>query len=76
VTEPSVQVIDAEMAMLGGEVTRRSTGEVMAELEAADEAADAAARAARKAVREQRKAEMSASMHERTASLKQKLHVS
>ena len=48
VDEPVVEVIDAEMDMLGGEVTRRSVAEVMAELEAAEEAADAAAREARR----------------------------
>ena len=43
VTEPAIEVIDGEMAKLGGEVTRRPVVDVMAELEAAEEAADAAA---------------------------------
>ena len=34
VTEPAVEVIDGEMAKLGGEVTRRPVVDVMAELEA------------------------------------------
>ena len=76
VTEPAVEVIDGEMAKLGGDVTRRPTIDVMAELEVADEAAEAAAHEARKAVREQRKADISASMHERVGKLKETLHVS
>jgi len=76
VEEPVVQVIDGEMAMLGGEVTRRPVTEVMAELEAAREAADAAARDARRAVREQHEAELEASVDERVGKLKEKLHVS
>jgi uncharacterized membrane protein len=75
VTEPAVEVIDGEMAKLGGEVTRRPVEDVMAELEAAEEAADAAAREARKALREKRKAELSADLDGRVASLKEKLHV-
>ena len=39
VSEPAVEVIDGEMAKLGGEVTRRPVAEVMDELEAAEEAA-------------------------------------
>src|SRR6478609_7419873 len=35
VEEPAVEVIDAEMCTLGGEVTRRPVADVMAELEAA-----------------------------------------
>ena len=75
VTEPAVEVIDGEMAKLGGEVTRRPVVDVMAELEAAEEAADAAAREARRALREQRKSELSADLDARVASLKEKLHV-
>jgi len=75
VEEPAVEVIDGEMAKLGGDITRRPTFEVMAELEASEDAAEAAAREARKAMHEKRKAEMSGSMHERTAKLKEKLHV-
>jgi uncharacterized membrane protein len=75
VTEPAVEVIDGEMAKLDGEVTRRPVGAVMDELEAAEEAADAAAREARRALREKRKAELSADLDARVASLKEKLHV-
>lgn len=75
VEEPVVEVIDAEMDMLGGEMTRRPVAEVMGELEAAEEAADAAAREARRVVREQRKAELHAGVDERVGKLKEKLHV-
>jgi uncharacterized membrane protein len=76
VEESAVEVIDAEMAMLGGEVTRRSAADVMDELEAAQEAADAAAREARRTVREQHKAEFKVDVDERVGKLKEKLHVS
>ena len=75
VTEPAIEVIDGEMAKLGGEVTRRTADDVMAELEAAEEAADAAAREARRALREKRKAELSTNLDARVESLKEKLHV-
>jgi uncharacterized membrane protein len=75
VTEPAVEVIDGEMAKLDGVVTRRPALDVMAELEEAEEAADAAAREARKALRKERKAELSADLDSRVASLKEKLHV-
>jgi uncharacterized membrane protein len=76
VEEPVVEVIDAEMYQLGGEVTRRSVGEVMGELEVAEDAADAAAREARRVVREERKAKVHAGVDERVGKLKEKLHVS
>jgi uncharacterized membrane protein len=76
VEEPAVEVIDGEMAKLGGEVTRRTVAEVMAELEASEDAARVAAREARRTVREQRKAALSANVHERVGKLKEKLHVS
>ena len=76
VVEPAVEVIDAEMSKLGGEVTRRSAAEVMDELEAAEEAADAAAREARRTLGETRKAELQAGVEERVGKLKEKLHVS
>jgi uncharacterized membrane protein len=76
VAEPAVEVIDGEMAKLGGEVTRRPVAEVMAELEAAEEAAEAAAREARRALREKRKTELTASLEARVGTLKEKLHVS
>jgi uncharacterized membrane protein len=76
VAEPAVEVIDGEMAKLGGEVTRRPVAEVMDELEASEAAAKAAASEARRALREERKAELTASLDERVGTLKQKLHVS
>ena len=75
VTEAAVEVIDGEMAKLGGEVTRRTVADVMDELEAAEEAADAAAREARRTLREERKAELSTNLDARVKSLKEKLHV-
>src|SRR6476646_178636 len=75
VEEPAVEVIDAEMSTLGGEVTRRPVAEVMGELDAAEEAADAAAREARRVVRETRKAEFHAGVDERVGKAKEKLHV-
>ena len=76
VAEPAVEVIDGEMAKLGGEVTRRPVAEVVGELEASEEAAEAAAREARRALREERKAELTASLDARVGKLKEKLHVS
>jgi uncharacterized membrane protein len=76
VEEPAVEVIDAEMYTLGGEVTRQPVGEVMGELEAAEDAAEAAAREARRTLREQREAELHAGVDERVGKLKEKLHVS
>jgi uncharacterized membrane protein len=74
VMEPAVEVIDGEMKKLGGEVTRRSSADVMDELEAAEDAAAAASREARRTVREKRKAEAKASYDERVGKLKEKLH--
>jgi uncharacterized membrane protein len=76
VEEPAVEVVDAEMDKLGGEVTRRSVAEVVGELEAAEAAADAAAREARRTLRETREAEIHAGVDERVGALKEKLHVS
>ena len=76
VAEPAVEVIDGEMAKLGGEVTRRPLNEVMDELEAAEVAAEAASREARKALHEKRKAELTADLDERVSKLKETLHVS
>jgi hypothetical protein len=76
VAEPAVEVIDGEMAKLGGEVTRRPLAEVLDELEAADQAAAAAAREARRELRKERKAKMDADLDERVGKLKEALHVS
>ena len=76
VAEPAVEVIDGEMAKIGGEVTRRSAADVMDELEAVEAAADAAALEAMRTVHERRKAEVHADVDERMGKLKEKLHVS
>ena len=76
VEESVIEVIDAEMYKLGGEVTRRSAAEVMDELEAAETAAEAAASEARRTLREKRKTEVQAGVEERVGKLKEKLHVS
>jgi uncharacterized membrane protein len=76
VEEPAVEVIDGEMAKLGGVVTRQSVGDVETELEAADAAAEAASHEARRTIREKKKAEFKESSDKRTAKLKEKLHVS
>ena len=76
VSEPAVEVIDGEMKKLYGEVTRRPTFEVMAELEAAEDAAEAAAREARRTLHEEHKAEVKAGVDDRVGKLKEKLHVS
>jgi uncharacterized membrane protein len=76
VDEPVVEVIDAEMDMVGGTVERYTVAEVMAEVGAAEDAAEAAAREARRVVREERKAKLSADMHEQVGKAKEKLHVS
>jgi hypothetical protein len=65
VAEPAVEVIDGEMAKLGGEVTRRPVAEVTSELEASEAAAEAAAREARRTLREERKAKVAADFDER-----------
>jgi uncharacterized membrane protein len=76
VEEPAVEVIDGEMAKLGGEVTRRPIADVMDELEVAEMAAEDAAHAARQAIREKKKAELTASLDARVGTLKEKLHIS
>jgi uncharacterized membrane protein len=76
IEEPAIQVVDAQMAQLGGTVTRRPQYEVVNELDAADDAAEAAAREARRTLRQERKAELSENLDERVGKLKEKLHVS
>lgn len=76
VEESVTEIVDTEMEMLGGEVTRRSVVDVVAELGATHEAAEAAAREARRTVREQRKAELHEDLEDRVGKLKEKLHVS
>jgi uncharacterized membrane protein len=74
VAEPAVEVIDGEMAKLGGAVTRRSLDEVMDELEASEMAAEAAAREARRTLHQERKAEAKENLDERVGKLKETLH--
>ncbi len=57
VDEYAVEVVDGEMAALGGTVTRRPAEEVLAELEAAEQAARASEKEARRVMREAKKAE-------------------
>jgi uncharacterized membrane protein len=76
VEETVTEIVDTEMEMLGGEVTRRSVVDVVAELGTMHEAAEAAAREARRTVREQRKAELHEDLEDRVGKLKEKLHVS
>ena len=71
-----LQVAEKVGMRLDGEVTRRPTFEVMAELEAAEDAAEAAAREARRTLHEEHKAEVKAGFDERVGKLKEKLHVS
>ena len=75
VREPATEVVDAEMTQLGGEVIRYPVDEVRAELELAQEAADAAAKEARRTVRAQRTAKVRATVDEKTADVKEKLHI-
>jgi uncharacterized membrane protein len=76
VSEPAVEVIDGEMAKLGGEVTRRPVFEVVDELEAAEFAAEKAALEARRELHKKRTTEMKEDLDERVGKLKEKLHVS
>jgi uncharacterized membrane protein len=81
VDEYALEVVDGEMATLGGTVTRRPAGEVLAELEAAEQAARASEKEARRVMREARKAERAEKREqskekwdERVSALKEKLH--
>jgi uncharacterized membrane protein len=76
VAEPAVEVIDGEMAKLGGQVIRRPVSEVVAELEASEDAANAAAREAQRELMHSRKVEMKEDLDERIGKLKEKIHVS
>jgi uncharacterized membrane protein len=80
VDEYAVEVVDGEMAALGGTVTRRPAEEVLAELEAAEQAARASEKEARRVMREAKKAERAEKREqskekwdERLATLKRKL---
>src|SRR5215212_7650958 len=73
VTEPTTEVVDAEMERLGGVVMRRSVAEVEAELAAAEEAARAAEKEARRKLREERKAEVKGKVQQKLDQLKAKV---
>ncbi len=80
VDEPAVEVVDGEMAVLGGTVIRRPAEEVLAELEAAEEAARASEQEARRVMREAKKKERAEKREqskekwdERVAALKDKM---
>ena len=83
VDEYAVEVVDGEMAALGGTVTRRPAEEVLAELEAAEQAARASEKEARRVMREAKKAERAEKREqskekwdERLSALKDKLTTS
>jgi uncharacterized membrane protein len=75
VDEYTPEVIDTEMAKLGGVVYRRSADAVLADLEAAEEAYRAAEKEADRQAREQRKAERKEDFDQRMAALKEKLGI-
>jgi uncharacterized membrane protein len=81
VDESAVEVVDGEMAALGGTVTRRPAEEVLAELEAAEQAARASEKEARRVMREAKKAERAEKLEqskekwdERLSALKDKMN--
>jgi len=76
VDEYADDVVDAAMTAQGGAVLRRSAGDVLAEIEAAEEAAQEAQHQARKKARERKKAEIDEKYEERKAHLREKLHIS
>jgi uncharacterized membrane protein len=76
VDEYADNVVDAAMTAQGGAVLRRSAGDVLAEIEAAEEAAQEAQHQARKKARERKKAEIHEKYEERKAHLREKLHIS
>ena len=73
VVEQSPEVIDSEMAGLGGTVMRRPVAEVEAELAAAEEAQRKAKREARKELAQARHAQHSDAIQAKIAALKAKL---
>lgn len=75
VEEFAHEVVDGEMAKLGGSVLRRPADEVLAEMEAAEEAYREAEKEADRRAREQRKAERKENFEERKAALKEKLGI-
>ena len=74
VTEQSPEVIDNAMARLGGEVTRRPSVDVEAEIAAAEEAQRTAKREARKELHQARMEKHKQDAHAKVEELKAKLH--
>lgn len=75
VWEVAREVVDGEMAKLGGTVHRRDADLVLADIEAAEEAYKAAEKEADRVAKEERKAERKANADERKAKLKEKLGI-
>jgi uncharacterized membrane protein len=73
VTEPSAEVADAAMAALGGTVTRRSVGDVEAELAAVEDAQRKAAHEARQELMRSRRDHARDAAHAKVEGLKAKL---
>ena len=71
-TEDNVELLNGEVARLGGAVIRRSLQETISEIEAEAAAIEAADEAARKALREQRREEVETAWKDRVADLKEK----
>ena len=71
-TEDNVELLNGEVARLGGAVIRRSLQETISEIEAEAAAIEAADEAARKALREQRREEVETARKDRVADLKEK----
>jgi uncharacterized membrane protein len=76
VEEPAVEVIDGEMAMLDGEVTRRPLSDVLAEIEASEHAAHVAERDKQRANFKNKKDELKAGAEKHAGKAKEKLHAS
>ncbi len=74
VTEQSPEVIDAAMARLGGEVTRRPVVDVEQEIAAAQEAQRKAEREARRELHKGRVEKSKSDAHAKVEELKSKLH--
>ncbi len=72
--EPSIEVVDAAMADLGGTVLRRGVDDVEAEIAAAEDAQREAKKAARKQLLHQRHEQHKDKIRAKIAELKAKLH--
>jgi uncharacterized membrane protein len=74
VSEQNPEIVDAAVEPMGGEVVRRPTDEVEAEIAAAEEAQAEAKAEARKKLRDERRAEQKEKVDAKVAELKGKLH--